>query len=68
MPQTLQINIKSAIFDRERLLTVHPAYIEFDDKESVSSSPVKFFSNDIVFVQTWCTMGEWFYCRKNLLY
>ncbi len=48
MPQTLQIIIKSAIFDRERLLTINPAYIEFDNKELKYSVPVKFLKDDIV--------------------
>jgi hypothetical protein len=48
MAQTLQIIIKSAIFDRERLLTITPGYIEFDDKELKSSGPIKFLLDEIV--------------------
>jgi len=48
MAQTLQVIIKSAIFERERLLTIDKAYIEFDDKELISSPPVKFLRKDIV--------------------
>ena len=48
MQQIIQIIIKSAIFDRERLLTIHPDYVEFDNAAVKSSTPVKFLRKNIV--------------------
>ena len=48
MAQPLQIEIKSSIVDRRRLLTIEPDYIEFDDTELRSAVPTRFAKEEIV--------------------
>jgi hypothetical protein len=48
MVQSLQLNIKSSIFDRARQLTIDKDFIEFDDKDLISAPPAKFLKNDII--------------------
>ena len=39
--------IKSTLFDRDRLLTVHPDYLAFDDNDLISAGPTTIEKSDI---------------------
>jgi len=47
MTLKLQFTLKSSIFDRPRRLTLDPDYLEFDDKDLVSSPPARFLKEEI---------------------
>ena len=48
MAQSIQLKIKSSILDRDRLLTIHPDYIEFDDKDLLTAIPTRFNKSEII--------------------
>jgi hypothetical protein len=41
-PETLEFTLRSSIFDRPRKLTIHPEYLEFDDKDGAGAMPTRF--------------------------
>jgi hypothetical protein len=45
--EKVEFIIRSTIFDRPRRLTLDPEYLEFDDNDLASSSPTKFFKEDV---------------------
>ena len=47
MNQSIQLFIKSSILDRERQLTVTNDFIEFDNTEFSSETPIKLLKSDI---------------------
>lgn len=51
MSQSLQLNIKSSILDRERQLKIDENCIEFDDRDLKTASPTVFLKNDIAGVR-----------------
>jgi len=40
--ETLDLSLRSSIFDRQRRLTITPTYLEFDDRSSVGLEPTRF--------------------------
>ncbi|HEY4875609.1 MAG TPA: hypothetical protein VIH86_08565 [Puia sp.] len=51
MSESIQLKIKSSLFDRDRLLTIEPDFIEFDDKDLVTASPTRFAKSEIVAIR-----------------
>ena len=47
MSDTLHFTLKSSIFDRSRLLTITPNYLEFDNRSSVGLDPTRFKKEEI---------------------
>lgn len=46
-PETLEFTLRSSIFDRPRKLTIHPDYLEFDDKDAASNTPTRFLKEEM---------------------
>lgn len=47
MTPKLAFTLKSSIFDRARQLTIHPDYLEFEDKDLVALPPTRFPKEEI---------------------
>ena len=47
MSARVEFRVKSSIFDRSRLLTLDPEYLEFDDNDLGSALPVRFLKEEI---------------------
>ncbi len=45
--ETLIFTLRSSIFDRSRVLTLHPGYMEFDDNDLAGTSSTRFIKEDI---------------------
>src|SRR5580692_7301340 len=56
-------SLKSSIINRERILTLDPAYLEYDDNDHISSPPTKFEKEDVEGIRygiKWL-LGRYFY-------
>ena len=46
-PETLELTLKSSIFDRPRKLIIHADYLEFDDNDKAGAPPTRFLKKEI---------------------